>query len=509
MSREMASILSRIERSYEPEGDLLKSFQKTAQLLWDHLLSRQIKDRLKNSGLIGLTLSLDEELVDIPWELMFDGEEFLCLKFNIGRLVRTKEYVAQPVYRDLNSTIKMLILANPTNDLKSAYAEGLNIKNQFDKMRQNLHIDFKANSIESMYVKKTLRDYDIVHYAGHCEYSEDEPEKSGWVLSDGRFSIENILALGHTAGLPNLVFSNACNSAAQQNESIGEDYQTKAYNLAAAFLFSGVKHYIGAARRVEDKQALIFAREFYAQLLKGHSMGEAIRQARLKLFRQDKAVGLSWANYLLYGDPSFRIFKTKNKVYSFSLREFFIRHKKAIRGSLSVLGILAVCYLGFLMIREISPGEQYLYSRAKAMYLKGSNQDALVLINKIIDKNPRYLPAYSLLGDIYQRQGDFDRALKFYFEYALQSQKKADMTNLASAYNGIGWLYYNNGNYPKAMEFYEKALELSRKYNDKLNEAATLRRMATWYVDKGEHEKALELVAKSSEINRNHPNSRE
>jgi tetratricopeptide (TPR) repeat protein len=509
LSRETVSILNRIERSYDPEPDLLKSFQKTAQLLWDHLLPRQIKDRLKNSASTGLTLSLDEELIDIPWELVFDGHEFLCLKFNIGRLVRTKEYVAPALYRDINSTIKMLILANPTNDLKSAYEEGLNIKNQFDKKRQSLHVDFKSNRVESIYVKKTLRDYDIVHFAGHCEYDADEPEKSGWVLNDGRFSIEDILALGHSHCLPNLVFSNACNSASQQNESIGEDYQTRAYNLAAAFLFSGVKHYIGVARRIEDKQALIFAREFYSRLLNGQSMGEAVRQARLKLFRQDKAAGLSWANYLFYGDPDFRVFKSKNKAFNLSLSQLLHKHKKGLLRALAVTGIAVGLALSFLLIREISPTDRYLYTRARNMYLKGDNTAAASTVNRIIGRNPRYLAAYALLGDVYQRQGDFDRALKYYFDYALHSQKKADMKNLAIAYNGIGWLYYNNGNYPKAMEFYEKALEISRKYNDKLNEATSLRRMATWYVDKQEHGKALELLAKSSEINRNHPNSRE
>ena len=509
LSREMTAILNRIERSYGPEQELTKSFQKTAQLLWDHLLPRQVKERLKNASPMGLTLSLDEELIDIPWELIFDGHEFLCLKFNVGRLVRTKEYVAPSVYRDLNSTVKMLILANPTNDLRSAYAEGLNIRNQFDKKRQSLRIDFKSNCVDAMYVKKTLRDYDIVHFAGHCEYDEEEPEKSGWVLNDGRFSIENILALGHTASLPNLVFSNACNSAIQQNESIGEDYQTRAYNLAAAFLFSGVKHYIGVARRIEDRQALIFAREFYTHLLRSQSVGEAVRQARLKLSRQEKAFGLSWANYLLYGDPNFKIFKIKNNSLSFSLPQFLSRYKKAIVRAAAVIGVAACLTIAFLAVREISPTDQYLYARAKGMYLKGDNQGALKITNTIISSNDRYLPAYALLGDIYQRQGDFDRALKYYFEYALHSQKKADMKNLAIAYNGIGWLYYNNGNYPKAMEFYSKALELSGKYNDKLNEATALRRMATWYVDKNEHGKALELLAKSSEINRSRLNSRE
>jgi len=511
LCQELTGILKKTQNYPQEDPELENSFKKTANLLWEHLLARQVKEKLKLARGSELILSLDDELVDIPWELFFDGSEFLCLKFSVGRLVRTKEhFVLPPQYRDLSSTIKMLILANPTSDLKSAYKEGLNIRNQFDKKRAYLKIDFKSENIDTLYVKKNIRDYDLVHFAGHCEYDEDQPQKSGWVLSDGRLSIESIMALGHTVSLPGLVFSNACHSAQADNESIGLDYQTKAYNLASAFLLSGVKHYIGAIRKIEDRSALIFAREFYSYLLKGETVGSSLRKARFKLSNEHRIVDFSWANYILYGDPAFRFFKTREKNRAvFSLGGLFVRHKRVLVLSGYTVAIASALLVIFFWIRNINPSDRFQFQKARGLFLRGDNQAVLNLSEKIIKHDSSFLAVYPLLADTYQRLGNYEQSLKYYFEYALESQKRGDLKNVASAYNGIGWVYYNYGDYQKSAEFYEKALETSRQTHDKLNEASTLRRMATWHIDKEQYDKALELLAKSSEINRSHPRSGE
>jgi hypothetical protein len=49
----------------------------------------------------------------------------------MGRLVRSKGDSSPLQYRQLAERLKMLVLADPTGDLKSAYSEGVNIKNQF------------------------------------------------------------------------------------------------------------------------------------------------------------------------------------------------------------------------------------------------------------------------------------------------------------------------------------------------------------------------------------------
>jgi len=106
-----------------------------------------------------------------------------------------------------------------------------------------------------------------------------------------------------------------------------------------------------------------------------------------------------------------------------------------------------------------------------------------------------------MLADVYQRLGKPDEALKYYFDYALYSEKRNNKKDLAAAFIGIGKIYHTQGEYAKASDFYNKAITLSRQNDDKLNEAAALRRLAVWFIDKENYDKALELLTKSSKIN--------
>jgi CHAT domain-containing protein len=205
----------------------------------------------------------------------------------------------------------MLILANPTNDLASAYLEGLHIKKQIDAQRDRLFVDFKSTHIDTMYVKKNLRDYDIVHFAGHCEYDLEDAKKSGWLLADGKLSAQDILTMGQTRALPSLVFSNGCLSANDSNKMSGFARQEETYSLASAFLFSGVSHYIGTIRKIEDPASCSFAKEFYRRLIEGDAVGESLRSAREKLSAEFGEASFFWTSYLLYGDPNFVLFERR------------------------------------------------------------------------------------------------------------------------------------------------------------------------------------------------------
>ncbi len=502
LCQEITSILNKTNRKGILEIDLVDSLKKTGQLLWDHLFTRAVKDRLKTSSLKDLILSLNEELIHIPWELLYTGEDFLCLRFNLGRVIRTKENLGPSQYRSFSGALKMLILANPTNDLKSAYLEGAFIKNQFDRKRKEIKIDFKSTYIDTLYVKKNLRDYDIVHFAGHCEYDSDEPKNSGWVLSDGRFTIQDVYALGETLSLPTLVFSNACHSAQVASDPVSLDYQEKTYSFATAFLFSGVRHYIGTIRKIEDPVSLTFAQEFYAYLISGRSVGESLRLARMKLIKEYGITTISWASYLFYGDPNFVLFKAKVKPPTVKAKRVLSLYKKPLRRIALAMSIIFVCIYLYIWLPTINPNIYALFLKSRNLFLKGKNEEVISLCERIIEKEPKFLAVYPLLADTYQRLGRKDEALKYYFEYALYSEKKQDKNNLASAYKGIGWVYHLGGEYSKAFDFYNKAITLSRKNKDKLNEATVLRKLAVWYIDKEDYDKALELLTKSSEINR-------
>ena len=499
---ETMSILNKTGKTGVLDSVSCAGFKKTCQLLWDYLFTKPVKERLKESYHSDLVLSIDEELVDIPWELIYDGKDFLCLKFNLGRLVKTAEQIHAPQYRSRSSKVRMLILANPTNDLKSAYLEGVYIRNQFDSKRKEISIDFKSTSIDTFYVKKNLRDYDIVHFAGHCEYGRGEPKDTGWLLKDGKFTVRDILALAQTQSFPGLVFSNACHSANTAKDLLEEGCQGKAYGLAWAFLFSGVRHYIGTIWKVEDPVSLVFAKEFYARLLKGDSVGEGLRLARLKLIKEYGIEAICWAGYVLYGNPDFFLFSSRHKLKAPGIKRDFTAYKKAAI-KLSLVMIIAVL-TGYIYLRlpSLSPNSYMAFFESRRLFAKGKNQEASVFLNRINKKDPGFLAAYPLLARAYLRLGQRDNALRTYFDYALYSEQRHSNKDLSSAYIGIGEVYQAQGDYGKSFDFYNKAIALSRKNSDHLGEAVALRRMAVWRMDRQEYDKAMELLMKSSEINR-------
>jgi CHAT domain-containing protein/uncharacterized protein HemY len=499
LSTEMVSILNRPVRDQPSKLDQLRSLQKIGQLFWDHLLSSPIKEKLKNSPPCRLTLALDEELIYIPWELIFDGKDFLCLKFSLGRLVRSKGDSAVLQYRELTESLRMLILANPNADLKSAYAEGLNIKNQFSHKSKKVYVDFKSTSIDKNYVKKNICDYDIVHFAGHCEFDKKNTQKSGWVLSDGVLKVEDILKMGQSCSLPALVFSNACHSAQVAPGLIDSEYQRANYGMASAFLFAGVRHYIGSIRKIEDNASLVFAREFYAQLISGVSVGESLRASKLKLVNEYGLASLHWVNYLLYGDPGFVFFKIQLRQER--KHKLSAPYKSALfKTSLLVVLACATILLAF-WLPKVNPSKVYLFLNSEAEYNRGHNQSAINLGKQVINKDQDFLAVYPVIANAYQSLGDKDNAKKYYVDYMLKSEKLNNKKHLNQAYLKLGWFYHLDGRYAQAQELYDKALNLSRQLHDLQNEAVALRKLAVWHIDKNNFTQALDLLTKSIAIN--------
>ncbi|MDD4908220.1 MAG: tetratricopeptide repeat protein [Candidatus Omnitrophica bacterium] len=492
------AVLNKAEGGRPLEESSILELKKSGQLLYDYLLTRSVKNKLSESAFTNLILSFDEKLVHIPWELLYDGNEFLCLKFNLGRLISTGNSDIQPRYRAVANPLKMLVLSNPTADLKSAYEEGLSIKNYLSKRADAISVDFKARNIDKIYIKKNLRDYDIVHYAGHCRFDEYDPVSSGWVLEDGILSTKEFAVMGEALPLPAVVFANACQSAS----SALIDFRSgrSVYGLAQAFLFAGVRHYIGALWELEDDPGFSAAEHFYKCILSGNSLGEALRLARLSLIKKYGLSNVAWANYVFYGDPGFSLFKrAAASAPSHGLAGRLMK-KRILIPVLSAMLLTAAIFWG-RSLPSLVPGSYFMFSRAGQYFLKGGNQEALNLSNSIIKKDSSFLPAYKMLGDIYFRLGDYASALRSYMDYASRSEKTGDTRSLASAYVKIAWVYHMWGEYPKAKGFYDKALILSRREKDYLNEADALERLSVWYTDKEKYEEAFSLLTKSCEIN--------
>ena len=318
---EMVETLNEVNRQGRFSREVLLKLRATGRVFYQSLLTPSVKAKLRETKAEYLRLNIDEQLVQVPWELLYDGQEFLCQRFNMGRLVKTRQPVHGIKTRVLARPLRMLIIADPSGDLHDAYQEGVQIQEHLALYGNFIHTALRSQDITPEFIKEKMKYFDLVHFAGHADYDQENPEKGGWRLTKGTLTAQDII---HMAGpskmsgpmpnamsnnmpspMPSLIFSNACQSARTEEWVLKEHFQDEIFGLAHAFLMSGVKHYVGTFWEILDEPGSQFALEFYKNLLSGLTAGEAVRKARLSLIKKYGEETVVWASYLLYGDPTF------------------------------------------------------------------------------------------------------------------------------------------------------------------------------------------------------------
>lgn len=309
LSQEVYNLLYRSTHSSgNNDRGIGQSLQQVGRQLYDSLFPLQVKEKLASTGSQDLYLTIDESLVGLPWEILYDGEEFFGLRFNIGRKVQTSHPVVDFSGRNNDPKIKMWILADPRNDLPDSYHEGDTLSQRLNQWDDTLELYLETTNIDAKRISRRIFEYDIIHYAGHAAYNQEEPNLSGWHLKDGYLTAQQILQMsGGRKSFPSLIFSNACQSGqtlAWPKAAPGESIHYQAFDLVNAFLRCGVRHYIGTFQDIADPTSLNLALNFYNFMMQSCSIGESLRRARLQLIDQYGRDNLIWANYMLYGNPT-------------------------------------------------------------------------------------------------------------------------------------------------------------------------------------------------------------
>ena len=272
--------------------------------LCDDLLNPEHKQFLSQTTIEHLILELDDHLVHIPWELLYIDTFFLSERFSCGRQVETQQRLKSCTQRLLRHPLKMWILTNTQSNLKNVASEGLELFKRIH--RKNADTPFFEPDLDSEItadkIKENIREYDIVHFAGHGIFNLDDPGKSAWELPGKNLTASDIYNMAGSLALPSIVFSNACQSARTEAWDIQKHATDSSFGLANAFMYSGVKHYIGTFGDIPDNTGGKFALTFYDELVAGRTIGQALKQAKLMLINQNKHT--CWANYIMYGDPT-------------------------------------------------------------------------------------------------------------------------------------------------------------------------------------------------------------
>jgi CHAT domain-containing protein len=264
----------------------------------NNLLPKNIAYSLINSKIDSLSLKVDDSLADIPWELINDGSDFLCMKYSIGR---TYELITQNYSTISDKEVRVILIDDPTDSLPAS-------KNEINYLLVSLLNlpRVKTRRYGKEMRKKdflnTLRDgnFDILHFSGHGSFDSNRPDNSRLLFYDYDnpcYAHEIADNLGNKSHA--LVFSNACSSA---KTILGQK------GLVQAFLSNGTSAYIGTMWPVQDQIAGMIGEEFYRYIVHGSTIGEALRLAKLNSYRKFTWSSLSWAAFILYGNPEQKIF---------------------------------------------------------------------------------------------------------------------------------------------------------------------------------------------------------
>jgi CHAT domain-containing protein len=316
------------EPPLQPDPTAMRELKRLAHRLYDALVNRAVQADIQRYSGLFLNLGIDEKLLEYPWELMHDRNEYLCLKHRIGRIVNSASLTIPTSnfewLGDKRFPLRILLIAVPTteqhegdnyHDLPQAQVEADTLMNLLKDNEAELGVKVEARvgeratyeEIETI-LNETV-DYQIVHFCGHADFDEDNPKKSRLILFNRAMPVADIVNKVSRVR-PIFCFINGCETG-QMGPARGGQVEVpkkgfRLHGLGRAFLETGA-YLLGTRWKVSDDAAAHFAESFYKSLLVQQlPLGEAMRGARehckAKL-EESRSLDLGWASYVFYGDP--------------------------------------------------------------------------------------------------------------------------------------------------------------------------------------------------------------
>ena len=192
---------------------------------------------------------------------------------------------------------RALVMGNPSlgdeaYDLRFAEREAKEIARVYPKSAVYLKTEATKPRAVSL-----SPDYDILHFAVHGEFDQNDPLSSGLLLAaggkgEGKLKASEIFSLNLKAGT---VVLSACETGLGKitngDEIIG---------LTRAFIYAGAPSVITTLWKVNDRASYELMQEFYTNL-KTAKKSEALRQAQLKIMKEFPHP-FFWAAYELNGE---------------------------------------------------------------------------------------------------------------------------------------------------------------------------------------------------------------
>jgi pimeloyl-ACP methyl ester carboxylesterase len=303
---------------------------RLGKFLLNYLFPQDLRSQLVGGAPV--VLACNNEAAKVYWELAAQPDEdenlgqqadrkYLGLARGLTRQLRTVLAPPPEPLPPVGRVLRVLVVANGSKEhpLPGAQQEArllldlfdrINCRNGPDKISATALIGpANATALDVLLQINEQTPFDVLHYAGHCVYNEKQPELSGFLFSNGdMLTARDLDRIDRT---PKFVFANACESGVLPSRPDLSSPELPAA-FAEAFFKKGVANFICTAWPVGDAPSRDFALKLYAELLGDNPEGiasniyTALREARRQIVSTK-----TWAAYQHYGNPYFRLFRSR------------------------------------------------------------------------------------------------------------------------------------------------------------------------------------------------------
>lgn len=327
--------LRRKKRSMKEAENKLKLL---GEVLYKIFIPLSLRKYIQNIKFEFITIIPTGIMHGLPLELIYDGENYWGLKYNLSRAFNLQTLLAAIAIKTKRGKKAGLIVGNPTIGIKEIPYQILDARSNREMGERDLGIAHASE--ETNLIKDILRQfgfeidslmeyeanikafltllndklYSLIHFSGHAFFDTSNPEMSYLLLREGNNPIKlygNRVPLEVSLSGKPLVVLSAC-------ETGGVDIQVgdEIFGLARGFIEAGASGILITGWNVFSDSPIDFFSTFYKQLMKGVPISEALKLARIDVhtkaqetisgeeihFAEDVDL-LHWGPFRFYGLP--------------------------------------------------------------------------------------------------------------------------------------------------------------------------------------------------------------
>ncbi|RME93655.1 MAG: CHAT domain-containing protein [Verrucomicrobia bacterium] len=315
--REAVLAVSRLD----PPADLqlastcLRGLRQAGSRLTETLLPPPVAEWLAANGSGHVIFECDPRLNGVPFHLLVVERDFLGFQCAVGKQLWTPG-AAQRTGRPARPLPwRTAHVVDPGNLLPEAAVSEFafpEVGNEPNPPVFRVGAMLRSRPVTKEQVQTLLRESDAFNFFGHHRHEPGRPETDGWVLGpepDEVFTAGDFLAAFPPGSRPPaLLVAAACDSGTTSMWEEDWPETRRVHGLADAASRAGVDHFVGSMVALPGKRTGRLFAPFYAALIGGRSLGDALRHAR-RAFRDnpddpDDPGTLFGLPFVLYGDPT-------------------------------------------------------------------------------------------------------------------------------------------------------------------------------------------------------------